>query len=62
MVVDPTNSMMNQYVPIEGTTFNTLQQHVPPEEPALNNQCNSDNNMFKVQLPYDINQALNPES
>ena len=40
----------------------TGQQHVANEEPALNINPPSGNNVVNVQLNYDINQALDPES
>ena len=43
-------------------TLNTPQQHILSEGPALNDQYDPGNNMFKVQLPSNINQALNLES
>ena len=48
VVADPTNNTREQYVPIEGL--------------ALNISCSSNKNMFNMQLPYDINQALDPKS
>lgn len=43
-------------------TLNTPQQHILSKGPALNDQYDPGNNMFKVQLPSNINQALNLES
>jgi len=37
MVADPTNNTMNQCIPIEGITFNSSQQYIPPERLALDN-------------------------
>ena len=34
----------------------------PIKGPALNISCGSNKNMFNVQLPYDIDQALDPKS
>ena len=48
MAADPTNNMREQYVPIEGL--------------ALNISYSSNENIFNVQLSYNINQALDPES
>jgi len=48
VAADPTNNMREQYVPIKGL--------------ALNISCESNENMFNVQLSYDNNQALDPES
>jgi len=36
-------------------------QHVNNTQPTLNNCGTEDENMFNIQLSYDINQALNPE-
>jgi len=41
---------------------NSRQQHVVNAVSALNNTSSSSNNMFNVQLSYDIDQALDPES
>jgi len=48
IVADPTNNRINQCVLIEGMTFNTPQQHVPPEGLALDNQYIPGNNVFEV--------------
>ena len=48
MVADPTNTMREQCVPIKG--------------PALNISCGSNENVFNVQLSYNIDQALDPKS
>jgi len=48
MVDDPTNNTREQCVPIKGL--------------ALNIFYSSNKNMFNIQLPYDINQALDPKS
>ena len=47
VVADPTNNMREQYVPIKGL--------------ALNISCGSNENMFNMQLSYDIDQALDPK-
>jgi len=41
---------------------NTRQQYVENVGHALNNNVTDNNNMFNVQLNYDINQALDSES
>jgi len=38
------------------------QQHVTNKKPVLNINLPSGNNIVNVQLNYDINQALDPES
>ena len=45
----------NQVSMVANSTSNTRQQCVPSNGPALNNQYNSGNNVFNVQLLYDIN-------
>ena len=52
----------NQVSKVANSSFNSRQQHVPLNELVLNNQNNPGNNMFEVQLLYDINQALDPKS
>ena len=47
-MANPTNNMREQYVLIKGL--------------ALNIFCSSNENMFNMQLPYDIDQALDPKS
>ena len=42
-------------------TFNMELQHVESIPPVLNNNAANDNNMFNIQLNYDINQALDSE-
>ena len=52
----------NQVSKMANSFSNSRKQHVPPNEPALNNQSNSGNNMFEMQLSYNINQTLDPKS
>jgi len=42
--------------------FNVRLQHVNNTQPTLNNCGTENGNMFNVQLPYNVNQALDPES
>jgi len=42
--------------------FNVRPQHVNNTQPILNNCGTENRNMFNVQLLYDVNQALDPES
>ena len=41
---------------------NVRPQHVNNTQPILNNCSTENRNMFNVQHPYDVNQALDPES
>jgi len=50
------NIQGNQVSKATDYTTNMRQQHVKCDAPALNN------NMFNIQLQYDINQVLDPES
>ena len=50
------NSQGNQVSKVTDYTTNTRQQCMEHDAPALNN------NTFNIQLQYDINQALDPES
>jgi len=43
-------------------TNNMRKQHIPIKGLALNFFCSSNENMFNVQLSYDINQALDSRS
>ena len=43
-------------------SMNSRQQYVENIGPALNNNPVENDNMFNIQLNYDINQALNSES
>jgi len=45
-----------------GHTSNTGQRCVESTASVLNNNAVNDNNVFNIQLNYDINQALDPES
>ena len=52
----------NQVSMVANHTNNIKKQHIPIKGLALNFFCSSNENMFNVQLPYDINQALDPKS
>ena len=56
------NSQGNQVSKVTDYTTNTRQQCVEHDAPALNNNIANNNNTFNIQLQYDINQALDPES
>ena len=53
-------SQNNKVSETTDTTYNLRQQHVNSNTPALNTFADS-NNMFNMQLQYNINQALNSE-
>jgi len=55
-------SQENQVSKAADPNNNSRQQHVVNIVPALNNISLSSNNMVNVQLSYNINQALDPES
>ena len=53
---------MNQVSVVANLINNMREQYISIEDPALNFSCRSNENMFNVHLPYDINQALDPKS
>ena len=55
-------SQNNQVSKAANLTSNSKQQYVVNIGPALNNKSPNDNNVFNVQLNYNINQALDPKS
>ena len=56
------NSQDNQVSKVSNYTTNIGQQCVECNAPALNNNVVNNDNMFNIQLQYDINQALDLES
>jgi len=56
------NSQSNQVSKAADFTTNTRQQHAGHVDPALNNESTDINNVANIQLSYNINQALDPES
>ena len=52
----------NQVSTAANSNSNMRQQCVPIGDPVLNNFYDLNNNVFNVQLPYDINQALDLKS
>jgi len=55
-------SQDNQVSKVADLISNLRQQCIVNVGPILNNESPNDNNVFNVQLNYDINQALDPES
>ena len=70
--VIPSDSLQLEYVTLKSQgiqvskatdyTSNTGQQCVESVAPTLNNNVTNNNNVFNIQLNYNINQALDPES
>ena len=56
------NSQDNQVSKTTDYTTNIRQQHIEHDVPVLNNNMADKNNVFNVQLQYNINQALDLES
>ena len=54
-------SQKNYISKVANSNNNLRQPHVVNIEPALNNTSPSSNNMFNIQLSYDIDQALDLE-
>ena len=58
-----TPKSQNKHVSKVADTHNNLrQQHVANENPVLNTNSSSENNVVNIQLNYDINQTLDLES
>jgi len=57
-----TGGQDNQVSKVADSSFFKEQQCVFNEDPALNRTTNSNEHMFNMQLPYNVNQALDAES
>ena len=47
---------------VADSSISREQQHISNENPALSRVTNSNEHIFNIQIPYDVDQELDPES